>query len=94
MDKKEGKDILAKQVEVYRKRAYADLLYLLKTQDTMEVTGASGAVYQLEFQAVWDSTKGGNLRVIGEIDDGGWRSFFFPLTDNFILAPDGSFVGE
>jgi hypothetical protein len=39
MDKEEGKDILAKQLEVYRKRSYKDLLYLPNTQDTMEVTG-------------------------------------------------------
>jgi hypothetical protein len=94
MDKKEAKDILAKELELYRNRSYADLLYLLNTQDTMEVTGSSGVVYQLEFHAVWDSKKGGNLRVIGEIDDVGWRAFFFPLTDDFIIAQDGSFIGE
>jgi hypothetical protein len=27
------------------------------------------------------------------IDDGGWRAFL-PWTDSFIIAPDGSFVGE
>jgi hypothetical protein len=30
---------------------------------------------------------------MGAIDDGGWRSFA-PLADDFIVAPDGSFVGE
>jgi len=27
------------------------------------------------------------------IDDGGWRAFF-PTTESFIMAPNGSFVGE
>jgi hypothetical protein len=31
--------------------------------------------------------------VLASIDDGGW-SAFIPLTDDFIIAPDGSFVGE
>ena len=93
MDKEEAKDILTKELEAYRKQSYEDLLRLINTQDTKEVTGHSGTVYQLEFQAVWDGKKDGNLRVIGAIDDGGLRAFI-PLTEDFILTPDGSFVGE
>jgi hypothetical protein len=33
------------------------------------------------------------VRVIGSIDDGGWWTFK-PLTEDFILAPDGTFAGE
>ena len=93
MDKEEAKVILAKELEIYRQRSYNDLLYLLDTQDIAEIKASSGVVYQLEFQAMWDDKKGGNLRVMGSIDDGGFRAFF-PLTNDFILAPDGSFVGE
>ena len=93
MDKKEAKEILAEKLEAYRKRSYDDLLYLLDTQDTEEIKASSGIVYQLEFQVMWDDKKGGNLRVMGAIDDGGIRAFA-PLTADFILAPDGSFVGE
>jgi hypothetical protein len=31
--------------------------------------------------------------ILGSIDDGGWRALR-PLCDDFILAPDGRFVGE
>ena len=93
MDKEEAKTILANELEIYRQRSYEDLLYLLNTQDTAEIKATSGVIYQLEFQAMWDDKKGGNLRVMGAIDDGGFRAFV-PLTDGFILAPDGSFVGE
>jgi hypothetical protein len=31
--------------------------------------------------------------MVGAIDDYGWRAFV-PLTDDFIMAPNGSFVGE
>jgi hypothetical protein len=37
--------------------------------------------------------RGGPLRVLGSIDDGGWRALS-PLCDDFVLAPDGRFVGE
>ena len=33
------------------------------------------------------------LRVMGSIDDGGWRAFV-PLTQSFIMACDGSLVDE
>ena len=59
-----------------------------------EVLGPSGTKYKIEVEAVWDSgTKGGDLRVIGSIDDGGWRAFH-PIGRDFIMAPDGKFVGE
>ena len=60
---------------------------------TAEVNGPDGMKYQIEVQAVWDSKKGGDIRVIAAVD-GGEVSAFRPLTDDFIMAPDGSFVGE
>ena len=57
------------------------------------MVGTSGTVYQLEIQAVWDGRKGGDLRVMGSIDDKGWRAFA-PLISDFIVRPDGTFVGE
>lgn len=93
MDKEEAKAILAKELEVYRQRSYNDLLHLLDTQDVAEITGSSGVLYQLEFQGEWDDKQGGNLRIMGTIDDGGVRAFF-PLADGFIIAPDGSSIGE
>jgi hypothetical protein len=33
------------------------------------------------------------ILVVGSIDDGGLRAFF-PLSSSFIMARDGTFVGE
>ncbi len=93
MDKREAKAILAGQLNEYRRRSHVELQALIESQETLEVTGELGTCYQLEFLAVWDSKPNGNLRVFGHIDDGGVRAFF-PLSDDFIIAPDGSFVGE
>jgi hypothetical protein len=68
----------------------------LGSVEAFEVTGASGATYQVEVEAFWDHPRrpGGDLRVVAAIDDGrGWRSLA-PLTDSFIIAPGGAFVGE
>ena len=58
-----------------------------------ELTGTTVKRYQVGTEAVWDSGRHGNLRVVVTVDDGGWRAFV-PRTADFIVAPDGSFVGE
>ena len=93
MDKKEAQAILADRLAADRKRSYAKLLLLLEQPETAEIVADSGACYQLEFQAVWDDRGKQTLRVIGSIDDGGLRAFL-PLSEDFIVAPDGTFIGE
>lgn len=93
MNKEEAKTVLNTLLARYRAKSYNDLHYLLNEQDTSEVVAESGTKYQLEIQAVWDDKKDGNLRVIGAIDDVGLRSFM-PLTNDFIISPNGKFIGE
>ena len=93
MDKVESKAVLKREMEKYRQRAYEELQYLLKKQDIFAVATKVGNWYQLEFQAVWDDKKNGDLRVIGSIHNGGIR-VYMQLTDSFIISPDGVFVGE
>ena len=108
MNKREAKAILAEQVARLRRQSYSELRrYISKERfrigpisfgggenvEALEVTGESGAEYQLEIGAVWDDRPDGDLRIIVSIDDGGLRAFA-PLTESFIIAPDGSFVGE
>ena len=58
-----------------------------------QAAGPSGASYQVDIQVRWDDEPNGDIRVLAGIDDGGWRAFA-PLTEDFILGPDGRFVGE
>ncbi len=93
MNKREARTVLKQQLEAYRKRPYRDLAAIIGQQGTGEVRGDSGASYQLEVQAFWDDKPGGNVRVRGAIDDGGWRALL-PMSLDFIKAPDESFIGE
>jgi hypothetical protein len=93
MDKTEAKKILSEQLEQYRKRSHSELTQLIGQPETLTVMGVSGTKYGLEFEAVWDHEPGEDLRVIGSIDNGGWRALK-PLNDDFIMRRDGSFVGE
>jgi len=94
MNKHEARGLLAKELEHWRQRPYVELASFVGREPvTGEVQGASGSRYQYEIQVFWDGKPGGELRVIGAIDDGGARAFS-PLTDDFIMATDGDIVGE
>ena len=93
MDKQEARLILSEQLAPYRRRPYADLVSMIGKVVHTEVTGPSGAWYQFDIQVFWDNKPNGDVRVSCAIDDGGFRAFI-PLTDDFIMSPEGKFVGE
>lgn len=94
MDKSEARRIALNELRVLREMAWADLRdRYLGSPDTVEVDGPSGTTYQVKTHAVWDGKTGGDLRLFMEVDDGGWRAFV-PLSESFVVSPDGSFVGE
>ena len=82
-------------VDALRREPYGTLVArYLRESDEYTVVAESGVQYQVEVQAFWDRPRQpGDLRVIIAIDDGGWRAFR-PLSTDFIVASDGSFVGE
>ena len=95
MNKDEARRILLEHLARYKQRSYSELALLVaaKQEDIFEVAGPTGTTYQLEFQFFWDSHPDGDIRVIGSIDDGGWRAFS-PLTEDFVISPEGKFIGE
>jgi hypothetical protein len=93
MNKEEARAILAAEIATLRTWSYNELRGLELDPTGGDVVAPSGARHQVEMDAVWDDKKGANLRVIVSVDDGGWRAFA-PLSESFIVAPDGSFVGE
>lgn len=91
VDKVEARRIAQDRLEELRSVPFAELAEPLDgKQEVHEVVAASGTRYQLEAQAF---REGENLHVMVSADDGGWRAFL-PVSDSFIVAPDGSFVGE
>ena len=94
MDREEALNLLKEQLARLRKSQYNELLEFLDNAVCIEVVGASGRQYQIEIHALWDREPKPDLRVMVSIDDGTlWRSMF-PLVDDFIILPDGTFVGE
>ena len=94
MDRDEATRILERELAAYRAESYDGLVRRLVGESLhFERPGTGGGLYQVEIQFMWDGVPGGDVLVIGSIDDGGWRAFL-PLTRSFIKGADGSFVGE
>ncbi len=93
MNGDEANALLAERLARYREYPHRRLAELVGSYETEDRPGPTGTMYQLEVQFFWDAKPGGNVRVIGSIDDGGLRAFV-PLCQDFIKAPDESFVGE
>jgi hypothetical protein len=95
MNKREAHSILSEWLAGYRSLPYAELAARAAegAVETSELAAPSGTRYQLEVQFLWDGKPNADVRVMGSVDDGGVRAFL-PVTDSFIVAPDGRFVGE
>lgn len=87
--------IFSEQVERWRREPWEALRRHLKKPVVYEVTGPSGKPHQFEVLIFWDgSRREGNLRVLITGDEGkGWKMRGM-RTEDFIKAPDGTFVGE
>ncbi len=92
MDKKEAKNVLAEFLQELKSRPREELLGLIGNPDCVARAGPSGAVYQIEYEALWDTAPGGEVRVIVSIDDGGLRSALNPLTAGFLVSPEGKVI--
>jgi hypothetical protein len=95
MDKTEARTILAEHLSSYRVLAYADLVKLVGTNSVATALGPSGTEYQMEIEVMWDSLRErDNVLVMGAIDDGRLPGAFTPVTDSFIMTPNGKLVGK
>ena len=93
MDNAAARAILLKELSAYRDRSYAELTALIGPEAFRREVTQDGVTYQLVIDLVWDDQPNGPVRVIGSVDNGGWRAFV-PVSESFIKAPDGSFVDE
>ena len=93
MNREEALALLNAKLDKYRKMSYEDLAAKVGDEEFPEVVGESGTKYQIETQIRWDHKPGGDVRVMGCIDDGGWRAFK-PLCNDLIVSPESETPGE
>jgi hypothetical protein len=91
MNKAEARSILSRELKAFASRSYNQLAALIGNPGVKNFVSESGVNYQIEFSVFWDAKPDENLRIIGSIDDGGWRAFL-PLTESLIMRPDGTLI--
>jgi len=87
MDREEALGLLKAKLDDYRQTTYAELAFKIGAIEVVEVTGPSGAEYQIEIMVTWDQRPHGSIRVMGAIDDGRLRAFA-PLSSDLIVKPE------
>jgi hypothetical protein len=93
VNRDEASAVASEQLKQLRTCSYAELRRrLLDRQESFVVVGPSGARYQVELQAVIDGP-GENFRVMCSVDGAG-LSAFAPLTGDFIVSSQDTFIGE
>jgi hypothetical protein len=92
MDKAEARQLLEEFLQELKTRSYPELQELLGNPVCIAIKGASGAEYQIEYEAVWDLEPGGDLRLIASIDDGGLLSAMLPVSSGFLITPHGEIL--
>lgn len=93
MDTNEANAVLAEWFEPWRAQPYAALVARIGGDPLTAQVARGTRIYQLELECYWDGSPGGDVRVLGSIDDGGLRAFV-PVTLDFIRSHDERFVGE
>ena len=88
MNREEALSLLDAHLNQYRKLSYAELAAKIGDEEFPEVVGSSGTEYQIEIQIRWDHKPGGDVRVMGTIDDGSFRGAFKPVCEDLIVTLD------
>lgn len=91
MDKDEASAVLDQHLAIFVRRSYAELAAIVDQSQSAQANGPSGTAYQIEFNVFYDSGRSGDLRIMGSIDDGGWRALA-PLSKSEIMKPTGELV--
>jgi hypothetical protein len=93
MDKAEARRIADKDLVFYRALGYEQIAAKIGSQENFDRVSESGEPYQIEFDFFYDDSESKNIRVCGIVSYSGWTDFF-PVSSDFIIAPEGYFVGE
>jgi hypothetical protein len=72
---------------------YSELIKLVGKREFKEVVGEDGTTYRVKVEVIWHIARNKDVRVIVSVDDGGWRALR-PLTQDFVMRPDGSCVDK
>jgi len=83
----EAREVLSEYLDKYRLQKYQDLVSQIGRIESVQIVGSSGRRYTVETQVFRDAGPTGDVRVVGNIDDGGLRAMMLPLNECVLVAP-------
>jgi hypothetical protein len=94
MDTMEARRLLLDELGIFRNFEYTGIKERIDTEPyTNEFKLENGNWYQIEISFFRDDRPDGDNRVIGSVDDGGWR-VHIPVTESFIVSSSGKLMDE
>ena len=93
MDKRQARTIAEMELEPYRAMPYSEILARIGEVESFEKVYGNGDEYRVEVEFFFDDEDERNIRVSSAISYSFW-SDFSPVCNDFIIAPDGTFVDE
>lgn len=84
MDTTVASPLLQEHLDRHAARPFAELSSLIGATPVTERSKIEGKEYQIEINVFWDDDAMRAIRLVGSIDDGGWRSLV-PLTLTVIV---------
>ena len=95
MDRQEAGELAERVLHELRAGPYDALVSrFLDRSEWTRATAPSGRRYDVQTSAFWDDEAERHVRVMVAVSDRSRWGFVRPVTDDFIIAPDGTFVGE
>jgi hypothetical protein len=92
MNTREAQYLLDGFAAAIRSKSHREWQGLIGKSAVVEKQGPSGITYQIEWNAVWDSPAGGDIRVLVSIDDGSLARFIIPLTTSLLISPESKLM--
>lgn len=93
MEKEEAINILEDKLSEFRGLYYSALIEKIGKQETFDGKTQKNEPYQIEVDFFFDDEKERTLRVTGMISYS-FATDFSPITSDFIVTPNGKFIGE
>jgi hypothetical protein len=88
-----ARKLLKEELESLKTRPFSFFAQSVNRTTHKKIIGQDGAHYQIEIEVFWDNRRGGDIRVIGSVDDGHSRAAA-PLKEDFVISPSGTLVAK
>ena len=88
-----ARKLLKDELGSLKTRPYSFFAQSVNRTTHKKITGSDGVHYQIEIEVFWEDRRGGDIRVLGRVDDGQVRAAA-PLTEDFLITPGGTLRGE